>query len=145
MSDYLRPHGLYSPRNFPDQNTGVGSLSLLQGIFPNQKSNPGLLHSSQLLYQLSHQGGPDKAWQVKVTWPRAYGYNVCLKSDTCTLNHHERLLPFCCRNKSIEDSWHQQQQILFLVSGFKSQRASPWLEKSWRLLSKTDIGINIFR
>ena len=34
VSDSLRPHGLYSPWNSPGQNTGVGSLSLLQGIFP---------------------------------------------------------------------------------------------------------------
>ena len=36
VSDSLRPHRLYSPWNSPDQNTGVGSLSLLQGIFPTQ-------------------------------------------------------------------------------------------------------------
>ena len=42
MSDSLWPHGLYSPWNSPGQNTGVGSCSLLQGIFPNQESNPGL-------------------------------------------------------------------------------------------------------
>ena len=36
MSDSLRPHGLYSPWNSLGQNTGVGSLSLLQGIFPTQ-------------------------------------------------------------------------------------------------------------
>ena len=41
MSDSLRPHGLYSPWNSLGQNTGVGSLSLLQGIFPTQGSNPG--------------------------------------------------------------------------------------------------------
>ena len=40
VSDSLRPHGLYSPWNSPGQNTGVGSLSLLQGIFPTQGSNP---------------------------------------------------------------------------------------------------------
>ena len=40
VSDSLRPHGLYRPWNSPGQNTGVGSLSLLQGIFPPQKSNP---------------------------------------------------------------------------------------------------------
>ena len=44
MSDSLRPHGLYSPWDSPGQKTGVGSLSLLQGIFPTQGSNPGLLH-----------------------------------------------------------------------------------------------------
>ena len=45
----------YSPWNSPGQNTGVGSLSLLQGIFPTQGSNPGLLHCWQILYQLSHR------------------------------------------------------------------------------------------
>ena len=34
VSDSLQPHGLYSPWNSPGQNTGVGSLSLLQGFFP---------------------------------------------------------------------------------------------------------------
>ena len=38
------------------KNTGVGSLLLLQGIFPIQKSNWGLLHFRQILYQLSYQG-----------------------------------------------------------------------------------------
>ena len=58
MSDSLRPHGLYSPWNSPGQNTGVGRLSLLQGIFPTQGLNPGLLHCRWLLYQLSHKGSP---------------------------------------------------------------------------------------
>ena len=40
MSDSLRPHVLYSPWNSPGQNTGVGSLSLLQGIFPTQGIEP---------------------------------------------------------------------------------------------------------
>ena len=44
------------PWNSPGQNTGVGSLSLLQGIFPIQGSNPGLPHCWQSLYQLNHQG-----------------------------------------------------------------------------------------
>ena len=46
VSDSLQHHGLYSPWNSPGQNTGVGSLSLLQGIFPTQGSNLGLLHLS---------------------------------------------------------------------------------------------------
>ena len=49
-------HGLHSPWNSPGQNTGVSSLSLLQGIFPIQGSNPDLLHYRQILYQLSHKG-----------------------------------------------------------------------------------------
>ena len=58
VSDSLQPHGLYSPWNSPGQNTGVGSLFLLQGIFPTQGSNPGLPHCRWILYQLSHQGSP---------------------------------------------------------------------------------------
>ena len=58
VSDSLWLHGLYSPWNSPGQITGVGSLSLLQGIFPTQGSNPGLPHCRQILYQLSHKGSP---------------------------------------------------------------------------------------
>ena len=50
MTPWTRVHG-----NFPGQNTGVASLSLLQGIFPTQGSNPGLLHCRQILYQLSNK------------------------------------------------------------------------------------------
>ena len=46
----LQPHGLYSPWNSLGQNTGVGSLSLLQGIFSTQGSNPGLPHCRWILY-----------------------------------------------------------------------------------------------
>ena len=59
----LRPHGLQPirllhPWNSPGKNTGVGSHSLLQGIFPIQESDPDLLHGRQILYCLSHQGSP---------------------------------------------------------------------------------------
>ena len=54
-SDSLQPRGLYSPWNSPGQNTRVVSLSLLQGIFPTQRSNPSLPHCRQILYQLSHK------------------------------------------------------------------------------------------
>ena len=58
FSDSLRPHRLYSPRNSPGQNTGVGSLSLLQGTVPTQGLNPSLLRCRQILYQLSHKRSP---------------------------------------------------------------------------------------
>ena len=45
-----------SPWNSPGQNTGVGSLFLLQRIFPSQGSNSGLPHCRKILYQLSHKG-----------------------------------------------------------------------------------------
>ena len=54
ISDCLQPHRLYSPWNSSGQNTGeLGSHSLLQGLFPTQGSNPGLLHCRWILYHLS--------------------------------------------------------------------------------------------
>ena len=63
VSDSLRLLGLYSPWNFPGQNTGVGIP--LQGYpFPSpgylQGLNPGLQHWRRILYQLSHQGSTGK-------------------------------------------------------------------------------------
>ena len=56
----LQPHGLTtcSPWNSLGQNTGVGSLSLLQGIFSTQELNQGVLHCRWILYRLSHQWSP---------------------------------------------------------------------------------------
>ena len=73
VSGSLRPHGLYSPWNPPGQNTGVSSLSLLQGIFPTQGSNPGLPYCRWILYQVSHQGSPRiLEW---VAFPFSSGYS----------------------------------------------------------------------
>ena len=64
VSNSLGPHGLYSTWNSPGQNTGVGSLSLLQGNFPTQGSNPGLPHWRWILYQLRHKESPRILEQV---------------------------------------------------------------------------------
>ena len=48
--------------NSPGQNTGVGSLSLLQGIFPTQGPNPGLPHRRRILHQLIGPWSPDEGW-----------------------------------------------------------------------------------
>ena len=56
MSSSLQPHELCSAWNSPGQNTGVGSPSLLQGIFPIQGSNSALPHCRRILHQLSHEG-----------------------------------------------------------------------------------------
>ena len=61
VPDSLQPHGLqptrlHCPWDFPGKDTGVGCHFLLQGIFPTQGSNPGLLHCRQILYWLSYKG-----------------------------------------------------------------------------------------
>ena len=58
VSDSLWSHGLYSLWNSPGLHTGVGSLSLLQGIFPTQGLNPDLPYCRRIFYQLSHKGNP---------------------------------------------------------------------------------------
>ena len=76
VSDSLWPHGLYTSWNSPGQNIGVGSLSLLQGIFPTQGSNPGLPHCRLILHQLSHEGSPRilewvaSPYSSGCSWPR---------------------------------------------------------------------------
>ena len=70
VSDSLRPHVLYNPWNSPGYNTGVGSLPLLQGIFPTQGSNPGLLHCRWIIYQLSHKGSPRILERVALPFSR---------------------------------------------------------------------------
>ena len=69
VSDFLWPHGLYRPRNFPSQNTGVGSLSLLQGIFPTERSNPGLLHCRRDSLPAEPHGKPTREGKFKVSLP----------------------------------------------------------------------------
>ena len=71
ISNSLQIHRLYNLWNSPSQNTGVGSLSLLQGMLPTHGWNPGLPHCRQILYQVSHKGTPRFfiRWATRVTYP----------------------------------------------------------------------------
>ena len=87
VSDCLQPQGLYSPWNSPGQNTGVDSLSLLQGFFTTQGSNLGLLHCRQVLYQQSHQGSPrtrvcSLSFSSRSSWPRNHPGSPALQVDS---------------------------------------------------------------
>ena len=83
-------HGLYTPWNSPGQNTGVGSLSLLHGIFSTQGSNPGLPHYRWILYKLSHKGGPRILEWVAYpfsngsSWPRNRAEVSCIAGEFFT-------------------------------------------------------------
>ena len=59
--------------NSPGHDTGVGNLSLLEGIFPIQGSNPGLPHWRLIFYQLSHKGSPKACRHLPVfIWVSLY-------------------------------------------------------------------------
>ena len=68
---------LLCPWDFPGKNTGMGCHFLLQGIFPTQGSNPGLLRCRHTLHRLSHQGSPLKA-RSTITRPAS-----CMPAQTC--------------------------------------------------------------
>ena len=102
-SNSLQRHALYSPWNSPGQNTGVGSLSLLQGICPNQGLNPGFPYYRQILYQLSHQGSPRiLEW---VTYPFSSGSS-----------QPRNRTGVCCIAGGFFTNW--AMLLLLLLSGF---------------------------
>ena len=90
------PARLFRPWDFPGKNTGVGCHFLLQGIFPTQGSNLGLLHCRQTLHHLSHQeshnervcapqwkilGDTTKTWCSQINWKnKNLAYTVRLKN-----------------------------------------------------------------
>ena len=87
-----------SPWNSPGQNTRVGSLSLLQGIFPTQGSNPGLPHCRRILYQLSHLGSP---WKLKGNNRKSSHFD----GNTQILS--ESWIQCNFRRKNIKNWWNQ--------------------------------------
>ena len=94
---YCSPPGSSVHGDSPGKNTEVGCHALLQGIFPTQESNQGLLHCRWILYQLSYQGSPENVWKflkkLKIELP--YDLSILLLGlnpqktiigkDTCTL------------------------------------------------------------
>ena len=123
MSDSLQPHGLYSPWNSPGQNTGVGSLSLLQGIFPTQESNQGLLHCRRILYQLSYQGilGKRKKWHI--IWCHENAKGIQRKRETVMWNNSAGL----AEGKTLEQAVRS-----FCLEEYEPQQEDMWVRGQWR-------------
>ena len=78
------------------KNTGVGNLSLLQGIFPNQESNQCLLYCRWILYQLSHQGITTncgkflKRWECHTTWSACWEICMQVKKEQLELDMEQQ-------------------------------------------------------
>ena len=78
VSNSLQPHGLQPTKliclwNSPSKNTGVGRHSLLQGIFPTQGSNPGLLHCGQILFTERHGWSREAMGSAQRSFPSTTG------------------------------------------------------------------------
>ena len=128
----LRPHRLYSPWNSPAKNTGVGSLSLLQGIFPTQGSNPGLQHCRQILYQLSHKGSPRRLeWiafpsPVDLPDPGIEPGSPALQADSLTELSRQTMVNIACF--ILCDFYHNLKKKIFLATVWRMlQRGEEWM------------------
>ena len=126
--------------NSPGQNTGVVSLSLLQGIFPTWGLNPGLPHCRQILYQLSHKGSAPttlqkemhtiKASNFSFIWDFIENYTQELASQialrNCSQVGSEQPGYICLWGWEVHvikhTSWYMCAQLLSFVQLF----AAPW-------------------
>ena len=77
------------------KNTGVVSLSLLQGIFPTQESNHGLLHCRRILYQLSYQGVPTYVYIYAYSCTHTQFNIACSPRTPCYLLDHSLTISSC--------------------------------------------------
>ena len=103
VSNSLWPLGLYSPWNSPGQNTGVGSLSLLQGLFPTQGSNPGLPHCRRIFTSWATREA-----LVKHLWMRnTHLLNQSKWASRWTVRsfHASHLPKMCFRYIPVADLW----------------------------------------
>ena len=143
----LQPNGLYSQWNSPGQNTGVGSLSLLQGIFPTQGYNTGLPHCQQILYQLSHLGSPRiLEWVAypffsRSSWPRNRpGFPAwqidSLRTEwelTCNIREPGHILRHV---ELLYSMWTMARKVVFFffekILGFLMENETDWGYKSMK-------------
>ena len=123
----LLPHWLYSPWNSSGQNTELGNLSLLQGIFPTQGSNPGLLHCRQILYQLSHKETPrvqeSQSNSSRIVVKTTKGINIGGRSqDGGGIGRGDHFLSYKFIERTI-DRWTKfTKQLLIASSGHQAPR-----------------------
>ena len=103
-----------TPWNSPGQNTGVGSLSLLEGIFPTWGSNPDLSHCRQILYQLSYQGSPRiLEW---APYPLLQGIFLTQESNQGLLHCRWILYQLSCQGMLPKFSLQKLYQFTYLLA-----------------------------
>ena len=112
---------LYTVTLLPGQNTGVGSLSFLQGIFPTQGLNPGLPHCRQILYQQIHKGSPRILEWVAYPfsngsyWPRNQTGVSCIAGRFLT-NWAIKEAQLICRVHHVK-CWMDEAQATINIAG----------------------------
>ena len=129
MSNSLQPHGLQPasilcPWDSVGKNTGVGRHSLLQGIFPTQGLNLGLLHCGQILYHLSNQGClilQHICWILDLIRQHICMYLVCVHDPFCTTAY------LWANNNSIDTNSEMILTVSFFLEYCISRSVCPTL------------------
>ena len=98
----------------PGKNTGVGCHALLQGICPNQESNPGLPHCRWILYYLSYQRSPELLHDPAIPPQGIYPEKNMIRKDIYTTMFIEALF-------TITKAWKQ----------LKCPSTEEWIKKMW--------------
>ena len=116
------PPGSSVHRNSLDKNTGVGCHSLLQGIFPTQGSNPGLLHYRQILYQRDHKGSPYSTIYMYIYISSGFPGSISDKKPSCQYSRLKRR-GFDLWIGKIPWNRKWQPALVFLPGKFHGQRS----------------------
>ena len=98
-------------------STGVSSLSLLQGIFPIQRSNPDLLHCRQIPYRLSHQESPRHQKHIYQNENISEFNHIEINNSSSGIKKRKQIVATCSTNSSI--------QLLSRVRLFATEHARP--------------------
>jgi len=107
------------------QNTGVGGLSLLQGIFLTQELNRGFLHCRQILYQLNYQGSPSVFPNFR---------HICSWIEEALANHPHpgRGMETLPSVRSFDTAlWPIAVLRLYLLKSDKKTMTKNWEKNSW--------------
>ena len=129
-SNTLWPHGLFHPWNSPGQDSGVGSLSLLQGIFPTQGLNSGLPHCRQILHYLSHKGSPRILEWVACPFSNGFSQPRNWTRVSCTA---DGFFPNCAIGEAWELVRNANSQGLYQTCWSKNSGAAPGTHVSTNL------------
>ena len=134
---------IHSPWNSPGQDTGVGSLSLLQGIFLTQGLNPGLPHCRGILYQ--PQGNPAHMQYSIVSVYHLFFIDLSVDGHLGCFPDSSAGKEFCCNagdpssipgsGRSAGEGNGNPFQAVFLPGKFHGQRSLVWTEEPGRLYS----------
>ena len=127
-----------SPWNSPGQDTGEGSLSLLQGIFLTQGWNPGLPPCLRTLYQLSHKGSPTNNQDNNNNSSNRYllsTYSVLNPCWTSLVAQNVKHLPTMQETRVQSLGWEDLLEKEMATHSSSLTWKIPWTEEPGRLQS----------